>query len=173
MLATVALLDSATVALDRTYSDESGAFVLKAGEAGSYFVLCERIGYKRTLDGILELGAGGVITVEFHLLAQPVALDTVSAEVARRRTSDFLESVGFDERLNECSGWFLTPEDLAKRSETDVARLFRSAPRARVLEQPPLTTLLFSRRLTGRPADPGFTASAARIPRGSARRECS
>ena len=80
MLATVALLDSATVALDRTYSDESGAFVLKAGEAGSYFVLCERIGYKRTLDGILELGAGGDITVEFHLLAQPVALDTVSVD---------------------------------------------------------------------------------------------
>jgi hypothetical protein len=143
MVATVTLLDSAMVAVDRTYTDESGVFVLKAGKAGSYFVLCERIGYKRTLDGILELGAGGVITVEFHVRPEPVALDTVSAEVARRRTSDLLTSVGFYERLAEKAAWFLTPEDLANRNETEVARLFRRAPRARVLEQPPITSLLF------------------------------
>lgn len=143
VLGTVALLDTAMAVVDETFSDEEGRFALSATRPGSFYVLAQRIGYTRKIDGVLELGDNGLITVDFFLRAEPVALDSVTVESRRQHTLGYLHEVGYYERLESGSAWFLGPDALERSSSPTVTRLLQSAPGAMVLEHSTGPTLLF------------------------------
>lgn len=143
LLATVLLIDSTRTARDRTFTDERGFFVLEAPGPGSYFVSAERTGYRTKIDGVLELGAGGAISVDFYLVPRPVPLATVSVEALRARAEQNLRSAGFYDRREEGLAWFMGPKDIEKSAATEVAHLFRSAPGAKILELDASSSLVF------------------------------
>ena len=143
LLATVLLLDSVMSPLDRTFTDQKGAFVLNAPRPGDYYIGAERAGYRSKIDGILQLGVGGEITVDFFLVPRPVRLDTVPVAVSRERVGEQLEAIGFFERRREGSAWTLGPEDLEKRVVNEVAQLFRGAPGARIVDTGGGSALVF------------------------------
>lgn len=143
MLGSVALLDTTMTVVDETFTDENGSFVLRARQPGAYWVLAQRDGYRRTLDGILELGTAGDITVDFFLRSLAIPLDSITVEVRRERLVEHLRAAGFYERRAEGMAWFLGPEELEKIVTTDAANLFRSAPLARIIELGPTTSLVF------------------------------
>jgi hypothetical protein len=143
LLATVLLLDTAMSPLDRTFTDEKGGFVLSAPRPGDYYIGAERTGYKTKIDGILQLGEGGSITVDFFLVPQPVGLDTVPVAVSRERASQHLEAVGFLERRRQGSAWTLGPEEIEKRVVNEVAQLFRGAPGVRIVDTGAGSGILF------------------------------
>lgn len=134
MLGTVALLDSTLAVVDETFTNEKGAFVLDAPKPGSYYVLAGRLGYTPAVDGILELGEGGEISVDFYLRAQPLLLDSLKVEVERQRIVRSLENAGFYQRQKEGFGHFVTPEDIEKRQPLTPRDLLRSVPGVWVVE---------------------------------------
>lgn len=143
LLGAVLLLDTTMTPLDRTFTDEKGEFVLSAPRPGDYYIGAERTGYRSKVDGILQLGEGGSITVDFFLVPQPVGLDTVPVAVSREHAAERLEAVGFVERRREGSAWTLGPEELEKRVVNEVAQLFRGAPGARIIDTGGGSALVF------------------------------
>ena len=124
----VALLDTLMTELVQVTTDARGRFRLQAPGPGHYYVLAYALGYKRTLDGILELGEGGRISVDFLLRPEPIGLDSLSVEVERQRISRHLELQGFHDRQTQGFGHFITPEEIEKRNIRDFGRLFQRIP---------------------------------------------
>jgi hypothetical protein len=143
VLARITLLDTAMVVVDQTYSNESGGFTLRAKVPGSYYISADRVGYSTRIDGILDLGSGGSISIEFYLRPKPIALGEISVDARRKMAGEYLGTVGYTERQLGGQGWFLTPDQIVKSGATEMARLLRSAPGARVFEQGAGTTIAF------------------------------
>lgn len=131
VLGTVALLDTTMTVLDQTFTTEAGSFTLTAPRPGAYFVLASRVGYLRAVDGILELGEGGSISVDFFLRPQPLLLDSLVVEARRQRTVRHLQDQGFHERMKAGFGHFITPEKIERRPPFDGADLLRGVPGVR------------------------------------------
>lgn len=138
LLGTVALLDTTMVVVDRVFTDESGTFRLEAPRPGAYFVLADRSGYVRVLDGILDLGEGGAISVDFFLRPQPVLLDSLVVEARRRHVMRNLAAAGFSDRVAGGIGHFLTPEEIERRRPLTTRDLMRGIPRVEI-RSPELT----------------------------------
>jgi hypothetical protein len=126
----VLLLDTLNNEVARTVADPQGRFSVRAPAPGSYLIRGEMLGYRITTDGILDLGDGGLITIDFYLRPQVIALDPVEATVERGRIAYrervFLERQGFYDRMRSGFGRFITPEDLDERPPLSVGDLFRS-----------------------------------------------
>ena len=133
--------DGTVVATDE--SDASGGFRLEAPGPGDYYIRGERLGYTSRTDGVLELGEGGQLTIEFYLRAAPIQLDTVRATVEGWRVERHLESQGFYERLDQGFGHFITPEDLSRIRPADPSDLLRNIPGARVFDGWPSRSVYF------------------------------
>ena len=133
ILAQVFLLTVGGEIADQTFTDERGFFSLSAREAGSFFVQAERIGYEARVDGVFDLGEGGVLSVEFRLPRNPVALDTLHVSAERR--SARLVLLGFYDRMKYGFGKFLTPEEIARRSVFGATDLLRNIPRVRIRQR--------------------------------------
>lgn len=145
LLGTVALLDTTLAVVDQVFTNEAGSFVLNAPRPGAYYVLADRLGYKRSVDGILELGAGGSIDVDFFLRPEPLVLDSIVVAARRERDARHLNSVGFYERREQGFGHFITPEQIEKRAVFEPADLLRTIPGVRTVKDPFGTRVLFSR----------------------------
>jgi hypothetical protein len=143
VLGTVALLDTAMIVVDETYTNESGEFSLVSDEAGEFYILAQRAGYHRKVDGVVELGEDGLLTVAFYLRPIPFALDSLEVESQRRLTTDYLDEVGFYERVDNGSAWFLQPAEIELSNAVNVARLLHAAPGASIVEHSAGPTLLF------------------------------
>lgn len=143
VLGTVALLDTAMTVVDETYTNESGEFSLTSEKSGAFYVLAQRTGYHRKVDGVVELGDGGLLTVDFYLRPIPFELDSLEIESSRRLTTDYLEEIGFHERASHGSAWFLEPEEIERSNAINVARLLHAAPGATIVEHSAGPTLLF------------------------------
>lgn len=128
LLGVVVLMDTAMVLLDRTYTDEQGAFMLEAPRPGSYYVAAARPGYTPRMDGILELTAGSAVTVSFYLLPTAIALDTLVVSARREKTEPYLHSQGFYDRKDMGFGHIITPEMLERSVATTMAELLRGIP---------------------------------------------
>jgi hypothetical protein len=161
MLGTVALLDTTMTVVYRTITNEKGAFVLNAPRPGDYYVVASRMGYTPKLDGILELGKGGLITIDFYLRPQPVVLDSLRVSVSRQRIDRYLNDQGFYDRMKQGFGNYLTPESIEKRPAIDEADLLRRVPFVRVDNQgfPGNAVYLLNR---GRSCTPEFYVNGAR-----------
>ena len=134
LLAQITLLVGSGQIVDQTYTDESGYFIVASEDPGSFFLRAERLGYGSRVDGIFDLGVGGLLTVEFRLMKDPIALDTLTVAVERR---DFkLNLLGFYDRQRMGFGHFLGPEAIERRSAIRTTDLLWNIPRVRVHQQP-------------------------------------
>ncbi len=130
--ASVMLLDTTFTAKAGTSANQNGLFRLQAPSPGSYFVLTEALGYRPTLDGILDMGEGGSVTVEIYLDPKPIELDSIKVAVERVETHRILEMAGFNERVTSGFGHFITPEEIRRRNPRYHFELFRNTPGVRV-----------------------------------------
>ena len=131
MSAMVSLIDSTGVVVNKSLSSANGFFRLQAPHPGSYHVLAEGLGYAPFLDGILDLGEGGFVSVEFFLRPQPIQLDSLVAVISRVQTIRHLKNMGYYERMASGFGRFITPEDIANRPFFSFADFFRRMPQVR------------------------------------------
>ena len=131
ILADVALLDTAMTVIDRTVSSQEGRFVLRSPEPGSFYVQAGALGYRTRVDGIVELGEGGILPVTFYLVPEPVAVEGFEALAERRRWVQYLRNQGFYERLEAGYGKYITPEEIEDRDIRDFTRLFQLLPEVR------------------------------------------
>ncbi|MGW8266750.1 MAG: carboxypeptidase regulatory-like domain-containing protein [Longimicrobiales bacterium] len=139
ILAQVFLLTGGGVIVDRTFTDEEGSFAVWSPEPGSFFLRAERMGYASRVDGVFDLGEGGILSVEFRLPRAPIQLDTltVSAEGGAAGPRDTkLALLGFYDRQRAGFGRFLGPEEIARRPVFEATDLLRNIPRVRIRQRP-------------------------------------
>jgi len=113
-------------------TDSAGGFTLRAPDPGSFYVRAERIGYRTKTDGVLELGEGGEITIDFYLVPRPVELEGVEGtaeamDFFERKDREYLEWQGFYDRKKMGFGYFFGPEDI-KWHMFDAWDVFRKIP---------------------------------------------
>lgn len=124
----VMLLDTAFAVAASAITNQTGMFRVEAPEAGSYYVLTEALGYAPLIDGILDLGEGGSISVELHVQPKPIVLDSMLVAVERALIFQHLEKSGFNERQATGFGHFITPEEIQRRQPAYFSDLFRTTP---------------------------------------------
>lgn len=134
ILAQVTLLHGSGQIVDQTYTDKDGYFIVASTDPGSFFLRADQLGYGSRVDGIFELGAGGLLTVEFRLAKAPIALDTLTVEVERRDIK--LDLLGFYDRRRVGFGKFIGPEEIERRPAFQTTDLLRMIPRIRINEAP-------------------------------------
>jgi len=131
--ALVTLVGEVGETVARAETDSAGHFTLRSPEPGSFYVRAERIGYRTKTDGVLELGEGGEITIEFYLMPRPVELEGVEGiteglDFFQRKDRAYLESQGFYDRMKLALGHFITPEELEERVVFDAWDVLRRVP---------------------------------------------
>lgn len=83
--AQVQLLDTAGVSVANVVTDSSGAFSLRAPEAGEYRLRADRVGLRSTLTRPVPLTADETVAVEVRMAADPVVLAPTVADAHRRQ----------------------------------------------------------------------------------------
>lgn len=134
ILGEVVLLTGGGLVVDRTFTDEDGNFALWSPEPGSFFLRAACFGYTSRVDGVFDLGEGGILSVEFRLPKAPIQLDTLTVSAERRDTK--LALLGFYDRRRAGFGRFLGPEEIARRPVFDTSDLLRNIPRVRIRQRP-------------------------------------
>lgn len=168
VLANVGLVDTTGAAVDASVTDEEGRFLLEAPGPGAYYLSVSRIGYRDLTDGVLDLGEGGSITIDFFLRPRPVELDSLVARVEREEIRESLESQGFYRRMKHGIGDFITPEEIEARAWFDTGELLRKAPFVLTGEGVFGTTVRMKSRMGSRFCSPKILVDGAPIPRGFA-----
>ncbi|MFC1791285.1 carboxypeptidase regulatory-like domain-containing protein [Gemmatimonadota bacterium] len=130
--ASVMLLDTAFAVMAGATSNSTGVFQVDAPRPGAYYILTEALGYEPSMNGILELGEGGMISVELYLKPKPIVLDSMKIAVERKMVFEHLERWGYYERQTTGFGHFITPEEIRQRNPRYYSDLFRNAPGVRV-----------------------------------------
>ncbi len=126
--ALVTLVDSAFTRVFETFTNSSGAFLLQAPGPGSYYVLVEALGYHPAIDGILDMGDGGSITVDFHIRPRPLPVDSLLVSVRRAISHRVLRATGYYERQAQGFGHFVTPELLEDTNPRDFGDILWRIP---------------------------------------------
>lgn len=129
----VALLDTGMTVVANSLSDHEGFFELVAPAPGDYYVVADRLGYDPVLDGIIELGEGGVLPVEIHMTIRVIEIEGLSVTARRQRVDAQLENAGFWDRMEAGQGKFITPDDIARRPSMDIPQLMREIPQVQFL----------------------------------------
>lgn len=140
--AMVALADTTYEVVQRTFTDDRGAFRLEAPGPGDYYVMAHATGYEPAVDGVLELGADGYIEVTFYVVPRPIELEGITATAERRRLERRLDLAGFYDRRDRGFGDFIGPEELERRQPVDPLGVFRTTPGIRVTTGFPAQGLL-------------------------------
>ncbi len=125
ILAEVVLLDTAMAVVDQTFSAHDGAFILQSPRPGSFYVRAGAMGYLTKVDGIVDLGDGGILPILFFLVPDPVIMEGFEVTAERERMEESLEIQGFYERKAEGGGYFITPEEIEKREIRNFQQLFQ------------------------------------------------
>jgi hypothetical protein len=126
--ASLTLLDTTLSAVTHTLSSVTGAFVLEAPEAGSFYVLAEALGYEPKADGILEVGEGGSVSIDFYLKPKPLEMDSLIVALKRVRAYRYLSEVGYYEREKMGFGTFISPDQIKRRKPFTTFDLLRDVP---------------------------------------------
>lgn len=114
-------------------ADRDGAFSLEPPSPDSYFVYASALGYRPTVDGLLDLGEGGWMEVEIRLQPDPMLMDSITATVSR--TERYLRDVGFYERQQEGWGHHITDEEVKERGAITMVDVVRDIPRVYVARE--------------------------------------
>ncbi len=130
-LAYVGLLEPGRELVVATLADADGSFSLEAPAAGSYLLYyVTRAGYRTVLDGVFELGDGGVLEVAVGLAPNPFPMESLIVEVEGARD---LRTVGFYERRDGGMGYFFEREEIARVAVDDVTDVLHGVPGFRVV----------------------------------------
>ena len=120
------LLSEDSSAVTTAVSDADGYWRLDVPRPGIYYIVAERLGYRRWVSGPVRVGAEDELNTVFHLPAAAVRLDPIDVRaVAVRR---YLEHSGFFERQRGNFGHFVTPEAIEKRQAARVTDLLTAIP---------------------------------------------
>jgi len=152
-LGAVTLLDTAFSAVVQTLTNEDGAFLLQAPAPGAYYVLAEALGYAPNVDGILELGSGGSITVEVYLRPNPIEMDSLTVALTRLLQFHNLSEVGYYDRKKMGFGSFISPEEIKRQNPVSAYHLLRQVPDLHLGAQTAAGTRVYLVR-GGRPCTP-------------------
>jgi hypothetical protein len=128
------LLDTTYAVVVSTLTNQTGAFTLTTEEPGDYLIVVQTLGFHPVVDGILELGEGGEITLEITLRPSPLEMDSLEVVVQRSLWDRRLQGTGFFERERSSFGYHLTPEEIEKRDPQILGDLFRGVPGLMVSE---------------------------------------
>lgn len=168
VLAQVTLLTGSGEIADQTFTDEAGYFIVASDDPGSFFLRAERMGFSTSVDGIFELGEGGVLSVEFRLRRAPMALDTLVVEAERRDLK--LDLLGFYDRRRAGFGRFIGPEEIERTPVMETTDLLRMIPRVRINHAPfgqSTVTIAGSTSARGRGCYPKVILDGFEVSRGS------
>ncbi len=114
-------------------SGENGEYRLEAPRPGRYFVEAHSFGYRRWVDGPIDLRAGDDWETEYHLAAIPFELDPVEVTVPAPAYEPFLQRVGFFERQKADFGHFITRDEIERRAPARMTDLLSSVPGVRLV----------------------------------------
>ena len=138
MLAYVGLITEGQSMAVATLADTNGTFEVTAPDPGEYVLYISRTGYEPLMDGVFELGEGGVFDVQIGLRPMPVELEEMVVE-AESGPMSFLERNGFYDRAIGRGGVFMIREDIERLAVDRVTDVFRQIPLLDIDESRPLT----------------------------------
>lgn len=115
-----------------TITNQDGFFSVESPEPGSFILLAAALGYKETPAGIFELGDGGLMTVEYRIRPEPLALDELVVSLDRPVFEHQLVRTGFVRRLQRGLGHFITPAQLSESPATSTEQLLAGIPGIRI-----------------------------------------
>lgn len=129
---TGAPLARARVSIDRdtayALTDADGRFVLRNLRSGTRSLTVRRLGFEPA-DVAVALRARRPTEITVRLATFVAVLDTVRIRAAA--TVLGLERVGFSKRRNAGTGYYLTPDEIARRNAYDLVGLLGMAPMLR------------------------------------------
>jgi hypothetical protein len=125
---TVALRNDLGTVVDRTATDEQGAYELTARAPGTYSLFAVGLGYRSTPTGSFQLMEGDSVTIDITLSPEPLELDPLSVEARRQRMVAKLTHHGFYDRQKQGFGSFLTPEQIRRWPAINVVDILEHAP---------------------------------------------
>ncbi|MEM7416279.1 MAG: carboxypeptidase-like regulatory domain-containing protein [Gemmatimonadota bacterium] len=138
-LAYVGLLQEGRDMVVAALAGTGGEFEITAPEAGGYFLYISRTGYETLMDGVFDLGDGGVFDLQVGLRPAPIALEeSLVVESARQDVSP-LEANGFYDRAIMGQGTLLIREQIQRLAIDKVTDAFRNIPRIEIDQSRPLT----------------------------------
>lgn len=137
MLAYVGLITDGESMAVAGLADTDGSFEVQAPDPGEYYIYISRTGYETLMDGVFELGDGGVFDVQIGLKPLPIELEEVVVEAAQGPMS-FLEANGFYDRAIDGRGVFMIREEIERVAIDRVTDAFRRIPLLDIDESRPL-----------------------------------
>jgi hypothetical protein len=111
-----------------TITNENGFFSVTSPEPGSFLLHASALGYRESVDGVFDIGADGVMQIEFRLEPRAVTLEGLVVQAERVAKEPKLVSTGFYNRLQRGLGRFITPGDIDESVALATADLFRGIP---------------------------------------------
>jgi carboxypeptidase family protein len=137
MLAYVGLLAEGQDMVVAALANTAGEFEVTAPEEGGYFLYISRSGYETLMDGVFDLGEGGVFDLQVGLKPTPIVLDELVVESGRSTSP--LEKNGFYDRAIIGLGTMIMREEIQRRAIDNITDVFRNIPRIDIDESRPLT----------------------------------
>jgi hypothetical protein len=133
--ATVALLDFREEVVRSVITDARGAFVIRVGETGRFYLRAERIGYATVTSRPLDLLPGDTAVVELRMGVEALAIEplTVTASTRTLRNRDLDDFYQRRRYVHLGGAAFYGPEDLAEMRAAQIPDLLGAAPGVRVL----------------------------------------
>jgi Carboxypeptidase regulatory-like domain len=137
MLAYVGLLAEGQEMVVAALANTAGEFEVTAPEEGGYFLYISRSGYETLMDGVFDLGQGGVFDLQVGLRPTPIVLDELVVESGRSLNP--LEQNGFYDRAIMGMGTMLMREEIERRAIDNITDVFRNIPQLDIDDTRPLT----------------------------------
>lgn len=112
-----------------TLSDTEGRFSISTEQTGGFLLSASAWGYQSSVDGVFELGADGVIDIEYRLLPAPMPLDSILVILDRPSSLDpKVVSSGFVRRMQYGFGRFITPHEIDQSPALSTSELLDRVP---------------------------------------------
>jgi hypothetical protein len=114
----------------------NGFFVLNSKTAGAFYLSASALGFQDGRAGILDIGDGGEMSLEFRLRPRAVELEGIMVNLPAGVVREgYLVSNGFYGRLLEGSGQFITPADIEKSHALRASELLYNISRVDVIQE--------------------------------------
>ena len=126
----IAMLTESGDSVAVTITNENGFFSVTSAEPGSFLLHASALGYRESVDGVFDLGADGVMQIEFRLRRRAVTLEGLVVYAERVAKEPRLISNGFYNRARLGFGKFITPGDIAESLVFSTREAWRWRPLA-------------------------------------------
>lgn len=130
--ASIELLDRRGSRRSIQLTDSLGRFFFLLPEPGGYQFRADRIGYRSATTPVLWTDDRAWVTVEVRLHPAAILLAPLEVTAWARRADDTPFLRGFEDRRATGIGYFLTREDVARRSPVLVTDILASVPGVRL-----------------------------------------